>query len=187
MSSDAEKSLNAGLDFVGRTLDNIVGEDFKNRGFWKTHFRAYCEGTGAFKGDVITLREWGLETIGENVAHEFAHALERNAPGLLSRLQALYVDLTTEESGERTPMICQNPDAPLNERRYFRALAQQYKGLNIPAYALRTYEKQQAKPTTELFSMWLQKIFENPNAFYNEYHEYYQKIDGVLKEWKKTL
>ena len=103
LSSDAEKSLNAGLDFVGRALDNIVGEDFRNRGFWKTRFRAYCEGTGryCFDGSII-LRDTHQKTIGENVAHEFAHALERNAPGLLSRLQALYVDLTTEANGERT-------------------------------------------------------------------------------------
>lgn len=188
LSSDAEKSLKTGLDFVGRALDNIAGEGFKNRGFWKTHFRAYCERTGRYCSDgSIILRDNHQNTIGENVAHEFAHALERNAPGLLSRLQALYVDLTTEESGERTPLTCENPAAPTDERRYFRALAQQHQGLNIPAYALRSYEKQQTEPASELLSMWLQKIFENPNAFCNEYHEYYKKIDGVLKEWKKTL
>ena len=188
LSPDAEKSLNAGLDFVGRALDNIVGEDFKNRGFWKTHFRAYCEGTGRYCSDgSIVLRDNVQKTIGENVAHEFAHALERNAPGLLSRLQALYIDLTTEESGERTPLTCENPDAPTDERRYFRALAQQHKDLNIPAYALRTYAKQQAEPATELLSMWLQKIFENPRKFTRDYHQYNKEILRVLKEWRESL
>lgn len=188
LSSDAEKSLNAGLDFVGRALDNIVGEDFKDRGFWETRFRAYCEGTGRYCSDgSIILRDNHQKTIGENVAHEFAHALERNAPGLLSRLQALYVDLTTEANGERTPITPRKLPETEKFLYKYRPLAAKYSKLNIPEYALRTYEESQNDPATELLSMWFQKIFENPNAFYNEYREYYEKIDGVLKEWKKTL
>ena len=188
LSSDAEKSLNAGLDFVGRALDNIVGEDFRNRGFWKTRFRAYCEGTGryCFDGSII-LRDTHQKTIGENVAHEFAHALERNAPGLLSRLQALYVDLTTEANGERTPITPRKLPETGKILYKYRPLAAKYSDMNIPEYALRTYEETQSDPATELLSMWLQKIYENPRKFTRDYPQYHKEILRVLREWKESL
>ena len=188
LSSDAEKSLNAGLDFVGRALDNIVGEDFKDRGFWETRFRAYCEGTGRYCSDgSIILRDNHQKTIGENVAHKFAHALERNAPGLLSRLQALYVDLTTEANGERTPITPRKLPETEKILYKYRPLAAKYSKLNIPEYALRTYEESQTDPATELLSMWLQKIFENPRKFTRDYPQYHKEILRVLREWKESL
>ena len=184
MSAEDEKNVVAGLDFIGRVLDNI-GDKKPGGKFWETSFYSHCSGNGFFdaKNNKIRLRDWGIEDIGMNVAHEFVHALDRHSPWLRRRLYSLYVDLTTEDNGKRTRLEeSKNSDGKVDY--FYRPLSSKHKKIKIPRYALRSYEANEKIASTELFSMWCEHLFKNPRKFIRDYPDFYKLIRDVLKEWK---
>jgi hypothetical protein len=108
--------------------------------------------------------------VDESVAHEMGHFIEYNNPIIKKECQEFYNNVT--QGGEKRSLKKDLPDDDYDDDEFYIKT-----NIPLPFYATKCMNE-----GTELFSVGMQKLYENPIEFSRDYPEFFNFIVSTLRK-----